>query len=171
MNFLSQSFANWLLIRIGLSRRFGPLFIIFFITAVRAIARFRASQTCIETFTVLLLALRFFTVACAICMSVGWASLKFQLVFSHFDLLCMHLLIVAAVTSTFRCTHFTSWEALTVHFETVCLFACTANFRVFFLFWSWISLSLRWVLNEQPERILFVNGLILFELFIEAWEG
>lgn len=139
-----------------------------FVTTVRTITCLCARYSSVETLTVLLLTLWFLAVACPVYMPVSWVTLQFQLILCCLDMILMAFLIITSITCAFRCTHFTCGETFTIHFETVCLLTCTSTFWVFFLSLNRLRFLQRLLLNQQPQRILLTDLLLLLKTLFKA---
>ena len=98
------------------------------VSAVFALAGAGTGDTGVETFTILLLALTFFTVASFLLFLLGCTAHLMRDTFPGFSDLGLVVVVVgAAVAGTLFGAHFSLPEALTVHLQTFGLLASASS--------------------------------------------
>ena len=135
----------------------GWLFGATHVQALATVTALCALESRIVALAIFLLALRFFAVAPAICMPTRISIFVLEILLCFLDLVEVEFSIVAAVARTVGVTHFTSREALAIHFEAVSFFAAAtcllASLR--------IRMGLCLLLHKfQSQRVLRIQNRI-----------
>lgn len=129
----------------------------YIVFAVYTFASLCTGDSCIETLTILLLTLRFFTYASWTCFS--W-TFTFYLSFGLFNQLRMFMCVTTSKTCTLWSTLFTRWKTFAIVFQAMCFSTCTTRFFSF----DFRSLNHRFCWNGdiESEWVFFLGDLFGF---------